>query len=215
MVDKLWGKWQSCSTFQSLFSASLTTPLPPFNAAVQDTFVTSAGSLCYTYSTSVVDKPVSLQCPGKINGTTATTSGGSSATQSSTSPTPTIVDRSLDFWLQNSILDLLPMKHSLVGAAKVKRDLEPVIANQTDFPLNYAYYPPHRNDFTDLYNLRHPTPISTEFLQRMNMDPVVVREVENYVCGVVDQFNRDPTYQSPVALKFFNTYNKLGRWISS
>jgi hypothetical protein len=102
MVDKIWWKWQrGCVEFESKYSGSLNTVLPPFNTTVQQ-IMSTTGTLgskyCYQYSQTLGDLPLQLKCPGK----TVTTTGASAR--------PTKVPEVMDeFWLEKMIQNLVFM----------------------------------------------------------------------------------------------------------
>lgn len=54
--------WQGCGGLDGQYSGTTSTVLQPFGTAVRDTFSTTDGEFCYTYSRSLIDDSVKIQC---------------------------------------------------------------------------------------------------------------------------------------------------------
>ncbi|KAJ3273718.1 hypothetical protein HDV01_003997 [Terramyces sp. JEL0728] len=203
MVDKIWSKWQSaCTSNAKNFEADVNSSMPPFNGVVNDVFDTTG--LCYTYSSTAGDLPLSVACPnGKA---------------SNGIPKPPAVD---NHWAEEMLQALIVGVDSQRVAFVGKRDLASVEVNQLqtydaqavpEYSLNenYTVAAPAYNDLSDLVHIRHPAPIPDYHIKMMHMDEKLVRETELVAMKITDDYNNREGYCSPAALKHFNTHNKLG-----
>jgi hypothetical protein len=57
-----WNGWRVRVILNIRYSGSTEQVLAPFGIAVSDTFSTTAGEFCYTYSRSAIDDSVRIQC---------------------------------------------------------------------------------------------------------------------------------------------------------
>jgi len=227
MVDKLWWKWQvSCNEFQNDYGAGLNDPMSPFAAPVSQAMSTTSGRLCYSYSLTAGDVAFTLQCPsgqkpiggGSVTSTTSRATG--TATSSTTAPTPTLIDRSQNRWLQSLVISMVPNGASFAAlqfddeisvSSKVGRFSSLSKRESTQFNGSFIP-PPPTEDRTDLLNIRYPSEIPAGWLKMMGYDVEKVRTGEAIARLAVDEVNNNPDYTSPAALKHFNDYNRLGLW---
>jgi hypothetical protein len=61
-VDKIWQMWQGCLSLDGAYAGSTAQVLDPFGTPVSDTFSTTSGEFCYTYSRSAIDDTLKIQC---------------------------------------------------------------------------------------------------------------------------------------------------------
>jgi tyrosinase len=74
---------------------------------------------------------------------------------------------------------------------------------------SYKIKAPKAQNFSDTVHLRHPTPLKPDFIKMMRMDETKVRNVENFVKMIIDDYNNKDGYISPAALTHYQEYNKL------
>jgi hypothetical protein len=69
----------------------------------------------------------------------------------------------------------------------------------------YTVKAPPAQNFTDIVHLRHPTPLKNDFIKKMHLNEKEVRNVENFVKMIIDDYNNRDGYLSPAALKNFQS----------
>ncbi|KAJ3270831.1 hypothetical protein HDV01_007380 [Terramyces sp. JEL0728] len=74
---------------------------------------------------------------------------------------------------------------------------------------NYTVEAPPQNDTSNLYKIRHPSPISEKYMEMMNLSKDQTRYFEYLGKQFTDDANNIPGYIPPSALINFNKYNKL------
>lgn len=234
MVDKVWALWQArCPATSSNYSDSLSSPLPPFSNTVQS--VMRIDSLCYAYTSSLIDSQVSKTCAS---------SGGGGVVESK------IMDPS---WLQNAVIALVPTtsiphllsKRDILTKLTTTNDTSTtkltttnetlttkVTTNVTttdetlttdkskrglpgDFDTVMAsclVQHPSRDDRGDMENNRCGTPLPSHIIARKGLDETRIRQEERFSCSLVHYWNCKDGYTSPSALKYYQTYNSIGLW---
>ncbi|EGF82710.1 hypothetical protein BATDEDRAFT_86168 [Batrachochytrium dendrobatidis JAM81] len=127
----------------------------------------------------------------------------STSTQSATSTIEPVLDRRSNFD------ELQPLSFEIL-----KRSAND--SQDTYTPnSNNGIQAPNANDFEDMENLRYPPHVPDRWLLMNNLDLENARAFEKLVQKIIDACNNKHGYTSPAALRFFNTYNILGRFIIS
>ncbi|KAJ3254080.1 hypothetical protein HK103_007541 [Boothiomyces macroporosus] len=238
MVDKIWMMWQDAcpSKFANDYSAAVNSVMAPFTQTAQDVlnFKASDGNFCYGYSSSGINSVQLNKCAGAPG---TPTQSGDSAAPSATAPADSVdqyfaelrlldlIPNSADIlkalfpgFSNSNINTISHFMHSPASKAKAKRDYLSY-GNFTSVPdviptyqLNpgYKIKAPCQNDTTDLYNLRHPTPLDKDYIKMMNVDEKSARHVEYLAKLAVDDMNNMEGYVPYSALINFNAHNKLG-----
>ncbi|KAJ3270829.1 hypothetical protein HDV01_007378 [Terramyces sp. JEL0728] len=236
MVDKIWMNWQDAcpSKFSQDYSAALGSVMAPFTETAQDVlnFKANDGAFCYGYSNSGLNSVQLNTC-----GATPTQGGQASAAPSATAasggadeyfaelrlldliPNSASLLQALYPGFSNSNINTIShFMHNSASKAKAKRDV-PSYSNGSYVPdviptyqldPKYTIAAPCQNDTTDLYNLRHPSPLDNEYIKMMNVDEKSARHIEYLAKLAVDDLNNIDGYVAYSALINFNQHNKLG-----
>ncbi|KAJ3361471.1 hypothetical protein HDU91_003897, partial [Kappamyces sp. JEL0680] len=177
---------------------------------VASNLATTQNGLCYSYSKSAGDIPLTLQCPsGQLNpwnaasGTTAAGSITSTSTTGSTSSSPAASSVLTAAWLEHLFESLVP------SANLLKITANKIGLSTLNDPVSIAA--PPAQDRADLDNLRHPSELPEAYIKMMHMDLQTVRKAEALARSATDYFNNVRGYSSPAALKYFARHNKLRR----
>ena len=200
MTDKIWWKWQKgCKAFETMYDgqgASKNTYIHPWPVRIQQILSANDDFLCYEYSNSSGDLPLNLNCP---------TNADNNETRNET--IVAAPDLASQLWLETAIKSLIiksgnseTMQLDNKISSKLSLETEEIELPKYAPKFNLKVLAPSTDDTTDQIHIRHPTPISKEFISRMGLDPYKVRQYEIEAMQVVDDFNNKEGYISPSAL---------------
>jgi hypothetical protein len=203
MVDKIWWKWQNaCPEYVSMFSEPTNQTLAPFGVTIASVLPIHSTQFCYTYSANEGDLPQSHTCRS-----TSTTNSTTSNSTSNALVENNWLEKSIQTLITGHVQAAIKFDTRLTLKAPKTNNLHALVASKFTFGTKYYFRAqeltvkaPEIGQSDDIH-LRFPSELSPEFIKMMRLDANQVRNVEDFVKFIVDEYNNRPGYVSPSAIR--------------